>query len=131
MYHARFLLPTRNSSGRAGSEGALAPEPPRAPWSGPEQGGILQRGEYHGSRPPKEGSVIFPRVTIRITLVRSSGRAAAPGLTPLRLPRVPMRSVSSWSWIGGRSCDECVSWTLAASPFLFLQTANMIPKLNL
>ena len=30
-----------------------------------------------------------PRATIRITLVRSSGHAADPGLTPLRLPRAP------------------------------------------
>ena len=34
----RFLLPTRNSSGRAASRGALAPQPPRAHWIGPEQG---------------------------------------------------------------------------------------------
>jgi len=61
-----------------------------------------------------------PRVTIRITLVRSSGRAVAPGLTPLRLPRAPVRSVSSWIWTEGRRCDECVSWTLAAySSLLF------------
>ena len=30
-----------------------------------------------------------PLLTPPLTLVRSSGRAAAPGLTPLRLPRAP------------------------------------------
>ena len=35
----------------------------------------------------RQGSVTW--ATIRITLVQSSGRAAAPGLTPLRLPRAP------------------------------------------
>jgi len=31
-----------------------------------------------------------PLLTDPLALVRSSGRAAAPGLTPLRLPRAPM-----------------------------------------
>jgi len=31
-----------------------------------------------------------------------------------------VRSVSSWIWIEGRKCNECGSWTLAASSFLFL-----------
>jgi len=29
-------------------------------------------------------------------------------------------SVSSWIWIEGRKCDECVCWTLIASSFLVL-----------
>jgi len=34
-------------------------------------------------------------LTIRRTLVRSSGRATAPGLKPLRLPRAPDDDVST------------------------------------
>ena len=39
---------------------------------------------------------VSPLVTVLMTLVRSSGRAAAPGLKPLRLPRAP-------NWEGGEN----------------------------
>ena len=45
-----------------------------------------------------------------------------------------VRSVSSWIWIEGRRCDECVFWTLAASSFLFLPPplfpTQALPKRN-
>jgi len=59
------------------------------------------QGEYHASI--GRGS---PRATIRITLVRSSGRASAPGLTPLRLPRAP-------------KCDKCHKSATSGSTGLF------------
>jgi len=47
---------------------------------------VEYKGSVKGWHRPTKGS---PLDTFRITLVRSSGRAAAPGLKPLRLPRAP------------------------------------------
>ena len=43
----RYTWPGQHCLGRAASRGALAPEPPRAHWSGTEQGSTVERGECH------------------------------------------------------------------------------------
>jgi len=59
----------------------------RAPTGADQsKGGSCKEGSVMDPDLQKRGA---PRVTIRITLVRSSGRAVAPGLTPLRLLRAP------------------------------------------